>query len=458
LPLASRDFARPSAGGITILVRTDAATDALSAIQNEIAFVDPNLNVFHVQTLGAYLDRSRSALRFSIQTYGGIGVFGLMLAAIGLAGVTGYAVAQRRKEIAIRTALGASKTQVLALVLREGAALVGVGTVLGFLGAVALAKIVSTLANMLVDALRVGTTDVRLLVGTPLLLAAVAMLACYVPARKAAQMDALKALREAPMVEEDYRGPVLFSNDAASDILDSMIGENVLGIRPKPGASARTTGEFSSNYKGRVLPAFLSVVDDPTMKTFQGKTLVGSYEIDEEGVRVAPLPVIKDGMLVQYLLGREPIRDFGDSNGHGRAAPGQAPSPSIGNLMLRAKDSSSPDELKKKLIDMCKQENKPYGYYAETLVGNNPRLLYRVYVSDGHQELVRGAVFDELDTRTLRNDLVAAGNDALVSNREGAVPTTVVSPSILFDELEVKRTDKKNAKLPEYPPPDLASH
>jgi TldD protein len=271
-------------------------------------------------------------------------------------------------------------------------------------------------------------------------------------------LQSLKALREAPMVEEDYRGPVLFSNDAASDILDSMIGENLLGIRPKPGASARTTGEFSSNYKGRVLPAFLSVVDDPTMKTFRGKTLVGSYEIDEEGVRVAPLPVIKEGMLVQYLLGREPIRDFGDSNGHGRAAPGQPPSPTIGNLILQAKDTSSPDELKKKLMEMCKEQNKPYGYYAETLVGSNPRLLYRVYVSDGHEELVRGAVFDELDTRTLRNDLVAAGNDPLVSNREGAVPTTVISPSILFDELEVKRTDKKNAKLPEYPAPDLTSH
>jgi TldD protein len=270
-------------------------------------------------------------------------------------------------------------------------------------------------------------------------------------------LQTLKELREAPMVEEDYRGPVLFSNDAASDILDAMIGENVLGIRPKPGASARTVGEFSSNYKGRVLPAFLSVADDPTMKTFQGKTLVGSYQIDEEGVRVAPLPVIKDGMLVEYLLGREPIRDFGDSNGHGRAAPGQPPSPSIGNLILQAKEASSPDDLKKKLIDMCKQENKPYGYYAETLVGNNPRLLYRVYVSDGHEELVRGAIFDELDTRTLRNDLVAAGNDPLVSNREGAVPTTVISPSILVDELEVKRMDKKNAKLPEYPPPDLTS-
>jgi TldD protein len=271
-------------------------------------------------------------------------------------------------------------------------------------------------------------------------------------------LQTLKDLREAPMVEEDYRGPILFSNDAASDILDGMIGANILGIRPKPGDSARTTGEFSSNYKGRVLPTFLSVVDDPTMKSFAGKSLIGSYQIDEEGVRVAPLPVIKDGILVQYLLGRVPIRDFADSNGHGRAAPGQSPSPNIGNLILQPKESSSPEELKRKLIEMCKQQGKPYGYYAETLVGYNPRLLYRIYISDGHQELVRGAVFNELDTRTLRSNLVAAGDDPLVSNREGAVPTTVISPSILFDELEVKRTDSKNAKLPEYPPPTITVH
>jgi ABC-type antimicrobial peptide transport system permease subunit len=85
---------------------------------------------------------------------------------------------------------------VLRLVLREGAALVGVGTVLGFLGAVAMAKILSSLANMFVDALRVGTDDPRLLIGAPLLLAAVAMLACYVPARRSAQIDPLRALRE----------------------------------------------------------------------------------------------------------------------------------------------------------------------------------------------------------------------------------------------------------------------
>jgi putative ABC transport system permease protein len=200
LPLTSHDFARPPAGGMTILVRSDAGpfaeTDALSVIRGEIASLDPHLNIFNMQTLSAYLDRSRSALRFSVQTYGAIGVFGLVLAAIGLAGVTAYAVAQRRKEIAIRTALGASRAQVLRLVLREGAALVGVGTVLGFLGAIGLAKIVSALANMFVDALKVGMNDPVLLVGAPLRLTAVAMLACYVPARRSVRIDPLEALRQ----------------------------------------------------------------------------------------------------------------------------------------------------------------------------------------------------------------------------------------------------------------------
>lgn len=196
LPLTTRDFARPPAGGITILARSDAGTNALNAIQSEIALIDPTLNLFHVQTLNQYLDRSRSSTRFSVQTYGGIGVFGLILAAIGLAGITAYSVAQRRKEIAIRTALGASRSQVLRLVLREGTALVTVGTVLGFLGALAMAKILSALTNILVEALRVGTDDLRLLLGAPLLLAAVAMLACYVPARRLTQIDPLKALRE----------------------------------------------------------------------------------------------------------------------------------------------------------------------------------------------------------------------------------------------------------------------
>jgi predicted Zn-dependent protease len=269
-------------------------------------------------------------------------------------------------------------------------------------------------------------------------------------------VETLKALRDAPMVEEEYRGPVLFSNDAATDIFNGMIGGNIIGRRPKPGESARTEGDYASSYKSRILPTFLTVVDDPSRKTFDGKTLIGNYPVDDEGVRAQSVTVVEAGTLVNYLIGREPIRDFPESNGHGRAAPGQVVAPSIGNLFVESKQALSPEELKKKLIAICRDEGKPFGYYVETLAGYNPRLLYRIYVSDGHEELVRGAVFNELDPRTLRNDLIAAGNDPLVSNREGLIPTTVVSPSILFDELEVKRTDAKNAKLPEYPAPDLS--
>jgi putative ABC transport system permease protein len=181
---------------MTVMVRSDTGTDALSGIRAEIASIDPNLTIFNVQTLNQYLDYSQADMRLAIRTYGGIGVFGLVLAAIGLAGVTAYAVAQRRKEIGIRMAMGARKGQVLRLVLREGAALVSIGTLLGFIGAVAIARILSAMANILVEAFSVGTKDPRLLVGAPLLLASLAMLACYLPARRSAQIDPMQALRE----------------------------------------------------------------------------------------------------------------------------------------------------------------------------------------------------------------------------------------------------------------------
>jgi predicted permease len=196
LPLTRHDFAQPPSGGMTIMVRSDAGADALGGIRHEIASIDPNLAVFDVRTLGEYLDMSKAYMRIAMNMYAGIGIFGLVLAAIGLAGVTAYAVARRRKEIGIRMALGSSKGQVLRLVLREGMVLVAAGTVLGFLGAIAMSKGLSALTSIFGDAFKVGTNDPRLLIGAPLLLAGLAMLACYVPARRSAKIDPLKALRE----------------------------------------------------------------------------------------------------------------------------------------------------------------------------------------------------------------------------------------------------------------------
>jgi predicted permease len=196
LALTEGNFARPPAGGITVMMRSDSGTDALDGIRRQFASIDPNLVIFNVRTLSEYLELSRSSERFAVNTYGGIGVFGLVLAAVGLAGITAYAVAQRRKEIGIRMALGARRRQVLLLVMREGAALVGVGTVLGFLGAFALAKMLSAATSIFVQSLMVGMDDPRLVIGAPLLLGGLAMLACYVPARRAAKIDPLKALRQ----------------------------------------------------------------------------------------------------------------------------------------------------------------------------------------------------------------------------------------------------------------------
>ena len=269
-------------------------------------------------------------------------------------------------------------------------------------------------------------------------------------------LDTVVALRQAPIVEEEYRGPVLFAPDAADDIVASLIGQNVLGQKPQPGKPNRTTGAFATSYKARVLPNFLTVVDDPTLKDFQGKSLVGSYTVDSEGVRAQAVNTIENGMLANYLIGRVPIRDFSTSNGHGRAAPGSFPGPSLGVLLVKSSEAQSAEELKKKVIQMVTEQGRPYGYRVETLgPGNSPRLLYRVYAKDGHEELVRGAVFSELDIRALRSDLIAVGNDPLVSNRAGGAPTTIISPSLLFDELEVKRADTSKDKLPDYASPPL---
>jgi predicted Zn-dependent protease len=268
-------------------------------------------------------------------------------------------------------------------------------------------------------------------------------------------LDTVVALRQAPMVEEEYRGPVLFAPDAANDVIASLVGTNVLGRKPQLGRPNRTVGAFATSFKSRVLPNFLTVVDDPTLRNFQGKSLVGSYDVDDDGVRAQPVTLIDNGTLINYLVGRQPIRDFPSSNGHDRASAGTLPAPNLGVLLLKSSDPQSPEALRERVVEMIKEQGKPYGYRVETLgPGNSPRLLYRVY-TDAHEQLVRGAVFNELDVRALRNDLVAVGNDPLVSNRSGGIATTVISPSLLFGELTVKRADTSKDKLPDYPPPPL---
>jgi len=258
-------------------------------------------------------------------------------------------------------------------------------------------------------------------------------------------VETLKLLRDAPLVDEEYRGPVLFSNDA-----------NVLGRKPRLGENGRTIGAWSSSYKERVLPAFINVVDDPTISSLAANSLIGHYSLDDEGVRPQRVSLIENGKLVSYLTGRQPIRDFPVSNGHARGPAMAGPGAFPGNLIVTSSDPQSDASLKNKLIEIAKQRGLPYALYVETMGPRfDPRLMYRVYVNDGHEELVRGAVFGDLDVRSLRNELIAAGTAPDTEDHIESVPYSIVSPALLFDELQVKRTPATKQTLPEYPAPPL---
>jgi len=191
-PLRPADYARPSLRGVTLMVRAAPGVDAIGAVRREISAVDSGVTAFNARSMIEHIAQFMSTLKAASWTYGLMGLFGLVLASVGLAGVTAHSVAKRGHEIGIRMALGAQKRDVLRLVMKEGAILVTIGTVAGL--AFALAGIRALSSQFFVVATVQGYDPV-LLVGAPLLLAGLALLACYVPARRSTRIDPVVTLR-----------------------------------------------------------------------------------------------------------------------------------------------------------------------------------------------------------------------------------------------------------------------
>lgn len=195
-PLHYSDYALPATQGVTLMVRTLPGVDAVLDIRRELSLIDSNLAPFNARRMTDQIDDLLFLIRIALWVYGGIGLFGLILASVGLGGVTAYSVAQRRREIGIRMALGATRNNVLALVMREGAILVAIGSVIGLAGAWGGARLLSTMIAVIASATDASISDPFLLVGAPSLLAGLAMIACYVPARRSMAIDPAVALRQ----------------------------------------------------------------------------------------------------------------------------------------------------------------------------------------------------------------------------------------------------------------------
>src|SRR6202166_905054 len=333
------------------------------------------------------------------------------------------------------------------------------------------------------------------------------------PAADAVRKDLEKAgeqlitLRVSPPAA-DYDGPVLFEAPAAGSLLAQMLGPSLSGARgplamqsafdqlmDRLGGRSEWTGKLGS----RVLPGQVSLLDDPTAKQFQGRDLLRTYDVDEEGVKAQRVELVNSGLLLNFLMSRRPGPDLDHSNGHGRAAYLGDPHPMASTLFFSSSDGISPDELKKKFMDECKQSGNKWclivramdnpvlgvreqedlsdivmGAASGAATGDRlPLLVYRVDVADGRESLIRGARLTGLTLRAVRN-ISAVGNDATAfdfmqsqravcagtslaafGSADSGVPSTVVAPSLLLDDVEVQGAGGEPERLPLVPPPPI---
>ena len=316
----------------------------------------------------------------------------------------------------------------------------------------------------------------------------------------------LLASRAAP-VAEDYSGPVLFAGQAAGELFGQGLSRFLLGRKmpladnPQMNNMIGSTLEnpFLSKVDRRVASKFLSMTASPALKEYDGRSLLGSYEMDEEGVLSKDVHLIENGILKNLLTARAPIKGFAQSNGHSRSG---SPAPSV--IRLSSTNRQTAEELKRELLNVVKDENLPYGYIVKGLTPpaeaaemegsdtitralvrqqgppeptqfrlSRPYSVYRVY-PDGKEELVRGVEFRSLNIRALR-DVIATSDEEIVYDyplsaadiSSGGILSllgtagmsgqeyyaTVITPSLLFEEVEMKTATGNYQKLPivDYP-------
>lgn len=268
--------------------------------------------------------------------------------------------------------------------------------------------------------------------------------------RKMAQE--LTALQKAPVLNENYLGPVLFTGQASAEMFSQLLAPELCSQRPSVGSQQEDSSSLFNRINRRVLPPFLSVYDDPTQQKSGSQDLLGAFPVDDQGVTARRVSLVEEGILKNLLMSRRPRKNVLQSNGHGRSAFVGGASTSIGNLFIEPKDGKSYDELTQELIRTCRLQSLPYGVIVKSLSGRSggrtlsePVLAYKVYVEDGREELIRGISPGELTLKDLRQ-MLAVGNDRYVYNQVegggrngGGIATSIVAPSVLIEELELKK-------------------
>jgi predicted Zn-dependent protease len=282
--------------------------------------------------------------------------------------------------------------------------------------------------------------------------------------------DDLKALRQAPVMEP-YSGPAILSGDAAGVFFHEIFGHRIEGDQQKDERDGQT---FTKKVGEKILPDFVSVYDDPTLKKLGREDLRGHYLFDDEGVRGQKVTVVENGVLKTFLMSRTPLEGFSKSNGHGRAQPGRKPVSRQGNLIIKTSKPVTQKKLREMLKAECKKQDKPYGLFFDavtsgfTLTGRvlqafnvRPVMVYRVYTDGRPDELVRGVELIGTPLTSFSKMLAMSDKPEVFNGTcgamSGAVPVSGIAPDVLTAEIEVQKKRKSTDRPPLLPPPGRRS-
>lgn len=279
----------------------------------------------------------------------------------------------------------------------------------------------------------------------------------------------LVELRTAP-ITEPFNGPAILSGRASAVFFHEVLGHRLEGQRQRGDDEGQT---FTKLLGKPILPDFMSVTDDPTLKTFDGQPLSGHYNYDDEGQKARRVDLIKNGTLETFLMSRLPVASVASSNGHGRAEVSRMPTGRQGNLIVSSTKTVSDKELRQMLIDEAKKQGRPYGLYFEDISSGFavttrrspqafqviPLVVYRVFVDGRPDELVRGVSIVGTPQAAL-NRIVATDDHQQVFNgicgaESGSIPVSAVAPAMLVREIETQRQAQGNTRPPILPPPPV---
>lgn len=276
------------------------------------------------------------------------------------------------------------------------------------------------------------------------------------------QAELLQAKLQAPVIRESYCGPVLFEDAAVCDLVNQYLITSQGGIlaKRKRILSPRMQGfRYSPAYMNeleglmnkKVISRDLTLTSLSGTETYRGERLLGYYPIDAQGVTPdKELVLIGDGVLRTMLTDRTPTLVSEHSNGHARISiNGSTLKLLPGVLRLSSRNTCSSAELKQRLIDAAKEEDYEYAYIVRRKGGEKIDLLYRVRVSDGSEELMRGAMVKNMTLRSFKRILGASSEEAVRHFlREDVKISLIVPAGLLFEEIDIVKDNTIELKKP----------